>query len=272
MPPAPRTALVGVGPVSVSWVAKLPGLRENLDFVKSGSLRVASRIANSIRAGAAVDTYEDLRKAELILVSVPEPDLPNTLRDMKAAALRWDNVSLVLCGKQFGTQDLLPFREIGATVGSLDLMDGFDEKRFLFEGDRGALLRLRRLVEEEGTAKIVELEERRRAVYEAGLTFANGMTFQMIAAAVEAMRSAGLKDKHAEIAVENAVVRALRGYMSGGRRGWSGPLADGDREELTRQYQGLLETKPDLAEMFLKIAIDFLADRGPELGRAPERK
>jgi predicted short-subunit dehydrogenase-like oxidoreductase (DUF2520 family) len=129
------------------------------------------------------------------------------------------------------------------------------------------LLKLKRLVEAQGRAKIIEMEERRRAVYEAGLTFANGMTFQMLAAGIEAMRSAGLTDKQAFVAVETAVMRALRGYVAAGRKGWTGPLAEGDRVELGRQYHALREANPQLAEVFLALAIEYLLERGAELGK-----
>lgn len=272
MSAAPRTALIATGPVSASWVAKLPGLRLNLEFVKAGSLRVASRIANTLHAGFAVDHYEDLRHAELILIAIPAQDLPDILTEFARASLHWERHVIILCGNRLDTQYLHPLRELGARIGSLDIMDGFDDQRFLFEGDRPALQRLKRLVEAKGKAKIVEMEERRRAVYEAGLTFANGMAFQLIAAAIEAMRGAGLPEKQAAIAVETALMRALRAYVHGGRRGWTGPLAEGDRHELSRQYQGLLETNPALAEVFLKIAIDYLLETGPTLSGAVSRK
>lgn len=272
MPAAPRTALIATGPVSASWVAKLPGLRQHLEFVKAGSLRVASRIANTLHAGLPVEHFEDLRHAELILIAVPALDLPPALEEFAKASLHWERHVIILCGNRIDTQYLHPLRLLGARIGSLDIMDGFDDQRFLFEGDRPALQRLKRLVETKGKAKIVEMEERRRAVYEAGLTFANGMAFQLIAAAVEAMRGAGLPEKQAAIAVETALMRALRAYVHAGRRGWSGPLAEGDRHELSRQYQGLLETNPDLAEVFLKIAIDYLLETGPNLSASPAKK
>jgi predicted short-subunit dehydrogenase-like oxidoreductase (DUF2520 family) len=238
-----------------------------LQFIKAGSLRVASRIANHFRTGGPVEHYEDLRLAELVLVAVPPEEQKAVVLEMSQASLRWKDKAVVLCGLQVEAEDCSALRKVGSAVGCLDPMEGFDEKRFLFEGDRHALLRLRRLVEQEGTAKIVEMEKQGRAAYEAGLTFAQGMTFQMVAAAVEAMKAAGLRDKHAEIAVEGAVLRALRSYMNSGRRGWNGPLAQGDYEELSRQHKGLLATRPDLAEMFLKFAIEYLAERGPELGK-----
>ncbi len=272
MPAAPRTALIATGPVSASWVAKLPGLRQHLEFVKAGSLRVASRIANTLYAGMAVEHYDDLRHADLILIAVPSAELPETLDEFRRASLHWERHVIILCGGHSDTHELQAFRELGARIGSLDIMDGFDDQRFLFEGDRPALQRLKRLVETKGRAKIVEMEERRRAVYEAGLTFANGMAFQLIAAAIESMRGAGLPEKQAAIAVETALMRALRAYVHGGRRGWTGPLAEGDRDELSRQYNGLLQINPDLAEVYLKVAIEYLLDSGAALAKPAAKR
>jgi predicted short-subunit dehydrogenase-like oxidoreductase (DUF2520 family) len=86
------------------------------------------------------------------------------------------------------------------------------------------------------------------------------MTFPMIAAAVDTMRAAGIPTKVAESTVETSVIGALRAYLRAGRRGWTGPVARADRTELRRQYQALFDVDPSLAEMFLKVAVDYLAD------------
>lgn len=82
------------------------------------------------------------------------------------------------------------------------------------------------------------------------------MTFPMIAAAVDSMRAAGI---HAKMA-ENAVMGAVRAYLRAGRRGWTGAVTRSDHDELCRQYQALFEVDEELAEMYLKITVDYLAE------------
>ena len=83
---------------------------------------------------------------------------------------------------------------------------------------------------------------------------------RVIAAAVDVMRAAGIHAKVAESTVETAVIGALRSYLRAGRRGWTGPVARADRDELRRQYHALFDINANLAEMFLKIAVDYLAE------------
>ena len=270
MPKAPKTALIGVGPVSQSWVAKLPGLRQNLGPVKSVSLRISSRLVNSIKAGAPTDAFEAMRKSEIVLIAVPDDQFPCWLQQLLDCGVDWIGTSFIVCSKTLDSSSLEALRVRGASVGSLDEMEAYEGKRYLFEGEKLALHRLRRLVEEEGTARIVQIRAGKRLVYEAGLTFAAGMIFPMIAAAVDTMRAAGLHTKVAEGVVETAVVGTLRAYLRAGRRGWSGPIAHSDRDELRRQYQSLFEVDPALAEIYMKIALDYLVDTAPGPKRPPQ--
>lgn len=268
MPKAPRTALIGVGAVSQSWVAKLPGLRQNLGPVKSVSLRIASRLVNSIKAGIATESYEAIKKAELVLIAVPDAQFPVWLAQLAGCGVDWSGTSFAVCSRNLDSSSLLPLRDLGASTASLDEMEAYEGKRYLFEGENLALHRVRRLVEEEGTARIVRIHQRMRPVYDAGLTFASGMTFPIIAAAVDTMRAAGLHTKVAEGVVEVAVIGALRAFLRAGKRGWAGPIARADREELRKQYQSLFDVEPELAEMYLKIALDYLLESAPGVTRA----
>ena len=268
MAKAPRTALIGVGPVSQSWVAKLPGLRQNLGPVRSSSLRIASRLVNSIKAGTPTDSFDAISKAELLLIAVPDAHFDQWLEQLLNCGADWSGTSIVVCSRKLDSASLEPLRAKGASTASLDEMEAFENNRYLFEGQKLALHRLRRLVEGDGTGRIIGIHERMRPVYEAGLTFASGMIFPMIASAVDSLRAAGLHSKAAEGVIELAVTNALRSYLRAGKRGWSGPIADADRVELRRQYNGLFDVDPTLAEMYLKIALDFLVEMAPNAKRS----
>lgn len=269
MPKAPRTALIAEGPVSHSWVGRLPGLRINLGPLKGLSLRNASRVAKLIKAGTPTDSYDELKNCDLILLCVPDVQLPAWIEQIAACDTTWTKSSFVLCASALDSKALARLRALGAHTGSLSAMDGFGGNRFLFEGEKVVLQRLRRLIEAEGSARVFAMKEGMRPVYDAGLTFAAGMTFPMIAAAVDSMRAAGLHAKVAEGVVEAAVMGALKAYLRAGKRGWSGPIARADRLELRRQYQALFEQDEVLAEMYLKIAVDYLVETAdkPTSGR-----
>jgi predicted short-subunit dehydrogenase-like oxidoreductase (DUF2520 family) len=259
MPKGLRTALIAEGAVSQSWIGRLPGLRKNLGPVMSLLLRNASRFVNAIKCGVATDDFADFQRCELVLLAVPDAQLPIWVARILEHWDQFQNVGFVCCSSRQDSADLAGLKQRGAVVGSLSEMEGFDEKRYLFEGDRVVFHRLRKVIEEGGTARVVEIRPLRRAVYDAGLTFAAGMTFPMIAAAADSMKAAGLHPKMAESAVEAAVIGALRAYLRAGRRGWTGPIARSDRDELKRQYQALFDVDEALAEMYLKIAVDYLS-------------
>ncbi len=258
MAPVPRTALIVEGAVSDSWLLHLHNLRQCLGPVMGLSLRNASRAVNQLRAGSPVNDLTILTRADLLLISVPAASLPQWLNRLTTTPQDWPKTAVVLCSSHLGSEALTPLRQAGAPTGSLSAMDGM-ERRFLFEGHKLAGRRVRRLVEEGQHAKLFEIKAGQKAVYEAGLSFASGMTFPLIAAAVDSFRAAGLHPKFAESTVETAVVHALRSYLRAGRRGWTGPVARADRDELARQYQALFTVDEQLAEMFLKIALDYLA-------------
>jgi hypothetical protein len=213
------------------------------------SLRNASRTVNQMKAGTACDDFTGLQKCEVVLISVPDAKLDAWIHLLAGLTADWQRTSFVLCSNTLHAACLAPLRQKGASTASLSEMEGYV-----------ALHRLRRLIETSSTARVLEITEGRRAIYDAGLTFASGMTFPMIASAVDSMRAAGLHANIAENVVENAVIGALRAYLRAGRRGWSGPIAKIDREELGRQYQALFEVDPELSEIYLKIAVDFLAE------------
>jgi hypothetical protein len=224
-------------------------------------------MVNQMKAGVAVTAWEDLKRADLVVVAVPEGDLGRWVREIAECGVDWIGTSFVVCGRAVESGALGALRDFGASVGSLDVMDGFDEKRLLFEGENLALHRVRRMVEEDGRAKVVELEFGKKRVYEAGMTFASGMIFPMIAAAVDAFKVAGMRGNVAEGVVEMAVAQTVRAYLRAGKRGWTGPVAKGDREELGKQYRALFDAEPVLAEMYLKVAVDYLAEMGAKRGR-----
>jgi predicted short-subunit dehydrogenase-like oxidoreductase (DUF2520 family) len=254
MGPAPRTALIVEGAVSDSWLLQLHTLRDCLGPVMGVSLRNASRAVNQLRAGSPSNDLAALTRADLLLISVPADSLPQWLTRLAPVAEDWRNTAVVLCSDDLGSEALASLH----AAGSLAAMDGLD-RRFLFEGHKLAGHRVRRLIEAGQHARLFEIKAGHKSVYQAGLSFAAGMTFPLIAAAVDSFRAAGLHPKFAESTVETAVLSALRGYLRAGRRGWTGPIARADRDVLARQYQALFTVDEELAEMFLKIALDYLA-------------
>src|SRR3954451_6737495 len=139
----PRAALVYAGPVRRSTLNKLPGLPGQLKFIKSSSVATASRAVRALRAGQAVRRYEDLKDADLILISVPADGVKRTAAELAASGLSWNNRCIVLFDSEAESGALTELRRRGSAVASLNWSP--QPERFIAEGDSAALRRIRSL-------------------------------------------------------------------------------------------------------------------------------
>src|ERR1700737_4659403 len=97
MKKAKSLALIGAGKLTGSPLSGFWRLSDRLGAGKSPSFRLASRIANALRAGHPVRDYAEFDSCRLILVSVPDAMLPAVVREIAAANICWRNKSIVLC-------------------------------------------------------------------------------------------------------------------------------------------------------------------------------
>lgn len=210
-------ALVGAGAVSRSFLAQLPAVAEHLGPVKSVSYRLASRIANAMRAGYPVADYPDLDRVQIVLISMPCRSLSRTVSELAEAAVSWRGKTVILCDANEDRGALALLAAKGAATASLMPLEGFDGKRLLIEGDRVALAAARRLLGG-GEIRFVEIRERSKAAYLAGIRFLTTLSAPMFSAANDCFRSAGLGSKLAAQIIENLGERTLRSYLSAGRK------------------------------------------------------
>src|SRR5260370_13061866 len=96
MKKAKSVALIGAGKLSGSPVSEFWRLSDRLGPVKAPSFRLASRIANRLRAGHPVRDYAEFDSCRLILVSVPHAILPAVVGAVPSARICSRNKSSVL--------------------------------------------------------------------------------------------------------------------------------------------------------------------------------
>src|SRR6266478_5712496 len=150
MKKAQSVALIAAGRVTGSVVGGFGRLSERLGPVMAPSFRLASRIANRLRAGHPVRDYAEFDSCRLILVSVPDAILPAVVGEIAAANICWRNKSIVLCSASLDSGELSDLASRGASIGSISAIPGFDDPRYLVEGDRLAVLASRQLVQNGG--------------------------------------------------------------------------------------------------------------------------
>ncbi len=233
-------ALLAGGKFGSSPLARFWLLSEMLGPVKASSLRLASRIANGLRAGYPVKDYGEFNACRLILISVPDGALPAALAELHSAKISWCGKSLVVCSDWRGSADLREFSARGASVASLTAIPGFEDTRYLVEGDKRAVQESRRLVETR-ERRCVTIDRGLKPLYLAALTCTGSLLFPLVMAATESLRLAGVAPDVSASILEKQLNKGLRAYARGGRRAYTRP------HEMTSQLLTLSAADPALA-------------------------
>src|SRR5260370_35630402 len=118
MKKATPVALIGAGKLAGSPVARFQWLSKQLGPVKSSSFRLASRIANSLRAGHPGKDYAEFDACRLILVSVPDEMLPRVVGELASAGISWRGKAVVVCTAWLNSRSFEALSRARAAVGS----------------------------------------------------------------------------------------------------------------------------------------------------------
>src|SRR5450759_3091114 len=102
----PPVALVATGKLMRSFILDLPRFRERIGPVKAASLRVASRITNTLQAGFPVADYDAFNPCRIIFICVPDEMLPETIQGLGDSPLDWAGRSVVLCDSPLASDAL----------------------------------------------------------------------------------------------------------------------------------------------------------------------
>jgi predicted short-subunit dehydrogenase-like oxidoreductase (DUF2520 family) len=240
MKKAKSVGLIGAGNLTDSPLTRFWWLPDRLGPVKSGSSRLASRIANMLRAGHPVKDYAEFESCILILVCVPEENIPKVVAEMLSAGISWRGKAVVLCSAWLDSTSLRELSARGAAVGSISPIPGFEDQRYLVEGDPFAIRQSKLLVEHRDR-RAVAIERPLKPFYLAALTSTGSLLFALLLVAFEALQHAGIAPALSATLLERQITRTLRSFLKGGRRAYPPP------RELPRQLRALSTASPELA-------------------------
>jgi predicted short-subunit dehydrogenase-like oxidoreductase (DUF2520 family) len=234
--------------------------------VKSPSYRLASRISNIFRAGHPVKEYAALNACRLVLVCVPDASLSRVVSEMAEAPVAWRGKAIVLCSLSLDSSRLAELSARGAAVGSLSPIPGFEDFRFIAEGDRLALLESRRLLGR-SEQRIIVIERSLKPFYLAALTCTSNLLPALLVAASESLRHAGLSSPESATILEKQIGKAFRSYLKSRRNVNARP------REFSTQLDALSSADPGLAhyiEQSCRLSARLLEDRPGDA--APRRQ
>jgi predicted short-subunit dehydrogenase-like oxidoreductase (DUF2520 family) len=241
-----QVGLVVEGNATASSVLRLSYLIEVLGPVKSAGLQVARRISNFLRAGFGVSDYLELECAQLILLKLPDSEVARVVSELCEVRLPFASMSFVLCETWMTADALMPLKQRGAEVASAVNAGHRDLGCFALEGDKAAVRRMKRLLEQSG-AKAIELRPGTKPLYFAADLLSTAVPIPLFQLAQQALRKSGVSGSDIA-ALENEWFTLLQHRVrKGARATWGGPLADCSEELAAEHFHRILIQNPGLA-------------------------
>lgn len=200
-------------------VLRLPSISEELGPVKAGVLRVARRLSNFLRAGYAVNTYEDLHPARLIFLRVPDLALPRVLAELCASELDLKDVSFVLCESCLSTSALKTLQTRGALTATIAPVQTPRKSWFVIEGQTPAVRQARKFLQRNG-ARVFELRPGAKPLYFAAQLLATSFPVQLLVTAQHSLRAAGISGNYLYELLEEMSFEMFRSFSNGARFSW----------------------------------------------------
>jgi hypothetical protein len=250
----------------------MPFLRDELGPIAAASIKVAARIANLLQFGYAAKDISSLDSCEVILVCAPDTGLERAVELLSEAPIVWRGKILIFCVSNVSSIDFPFFQESGASVGSLNAIDGLP-KYYVTEGGKEAMREARRLVKE-AKGKPLEIDSQRVRLFEAARTLSGSLFTPLVDSCVECIRESGVESKEASRVAEKMLLWTLRSYLHSGRRGWAGAASTRDWVAIERQYAALKGRNALQGEHFRDMAQHAftLYESFPELARYLTKK
>lgn len=226
----PPVALAVTGKIMRSFVLDLPGFRERIGPVKASSLRVASRITNTLHAGFPVSDYGDFEPCRAILLCLSDPLLPEVVDELVNAPLDWAGRTVILSESRLSSEALRRLASCGAYTATMDIAPEMP-RMVVAEGHRRALAELKPMLGR--AARLIRIEAQHKPRFYRGLSLAD-LCGPMAALAGEELKAAGLSPAQAKPVVEAVFLKAVREYVKSGRKVLSN-APDPRRTELLRK-------------------------------------
>src|SRR3954470_12817076 len=114
-----QLGLIVEGNATHSDILRMPSIIHELGPVKSGSIRVARRHSNQIRAGYPVAEYQELNAANLVLIKVSDSTVARVVDELCDADLPMRGVAFALCETWLQSKVLEPLANRGAYVATV---------------------------------------------------------------------------------------------------------------------------------------------------------
>jgi len=244
-----RYGILGAGAVSKSLVGKLPINMRNLGPVAAASFRVASRIANTLRAGYGARSANELNAAAVVLVHSPPDQAFLLLEMLETAEIEWAGKAVIFCDCDDAPEVRARLRARGASTA---VAKHFGiPGRILVAGNGGALTAALHIAHEL-KLKPVGILPGAPDIFDAAVTLATAAITPLIDRAAGLLRDAGIRDAEAARIASALFVQTASDYAHSGKQSWAWYTRQPARERVEGQVAAAgAHVGPVLRELLL---------------------
>jgi hypothetical protein len=226
--------VIGAGAVGKSLIGRLPGKARDIGPVAALSLRVASRIANVLRAGYAVRTAEELSRAPAVLFHAPQDQVAGLLALLESARITWKGKTLIFLDCEPDTGARRRLRELGVSTAVLRQFGVAG--RIAIEGEGVALKGARRFARALRLNEVV-ISAGAADRFDAAVTLGTRALTPLIERTAAILRGAGVRDSEAARLAAALFEQTAREYAHSGRQSWGWHLRSPDVTRLVAQIK-----------------------------------
>jgi hypothetical protein len=224
---------MGAGAVGASLIGLLPSKGRDVGPVCAVSYRVASRTANTLRAGYPVRTARDLHGVPCVLFHSPPEYMDSLLGLLDEAGIEWSGKSIVFCDCTVSRVSRQRFQSKGAST-AVARQSGVPG-RLIVEGHDGAALRTVHSIARELRSKAVQILPGSADLFDAAVTLSGSAITPLIDQAAALLRHAGIRDVEAARMAAALFEQTARDYTHSGKQSWAWYARRPQLEELKSQ-------------------------------------
>jgi hypothetical protein len=250
--------VIGAGALSKSLIGQLPRKSRQIGFVAGVSFRVASRMANSLRAGHPARCADELDSSPVILFHAPAIQVPAIALLLAEARIQWKDKPLIFCDCEVPLALLERFRNLGASTATARQFG--IAGTMVVAGTAPALTQAHRLAVE---LRLRAIEIPPGELFAAALTLATSALTPLINRAADMLRACGLRDK---VAVQMAAAlfqQTVQEYDRSGRQSWAWHVRQPDADQIEAEIAAVTEPFRGLFRQLILLGFDDFEKHGP---------
>lgn len=258
-----RYGVLGAGAVSKSLVGRIPTNTRNLGPVVAASFRVASRIRNTLRAGYAARSANELDAAAVVLVH-SRPDQTDLLLDMlERAEIEWSRKAVIFCDCDDAPEVRTRLRARGASTA---VAKHFGIPGRILVAGNGAALTAALRIAHELKLKPVAILPAATDTFDAAVTLATAAITPLIDRVAGLLRDTGIRDAEASRIASALFAQTASDYAHSGKQSWAWYTRQPEAGRIESQIAAAGAPPGPALRQLLLFALETFA-KYPELAR-----